>query len=103
MISKFFKQHVEIERSENSMEPVAMLELDYYLLESDSDGLDNIEEYKEYGVGIVKKTEGIVDEIRQYGNIYANRDETEELVELLARMTVTPSALPYVLDDLLGM
>ena len=116
MVSKFLEKQVEIvldgsmHRGENS------LELEYYLLESDSAGCadeqpprlangmghDERKPQKAYGIEIVKKHLGILNERKQFENIFSTREKTKKLLELLAENTVTPSALPYILDDLLG-
>ena len=112
MVSKFLEKKVEIvlggsmQREENS------LELEYYLLESDYMGCADEqptrsmtcdeERKKTYGIEIVKKHLGILNERRQFDNIFNTREKTKKLVDLLAENTVTPSTLPYILDDLLG-
>jgi hypothetical protein len=111
MISKFLEKKVEVildgscQRGENS------LELEYYLLESDFEGCmggqlssedEDRKSQKEYGIEIVKKHLGILNERRQFGNIFNTKEKTKELIDILVKNTVTPSTLPYILDDLLG-
>lgn len=102
MVSKFFEKYVKIEcgESDNMQQN---LELEYYLIESSSDGIYDKEICKTYGVEIVKKQKGSDDESRHFDNIFICRDQTKSLLELLAEHTVTPLTLPYILDDMLGI
>jgi hypothetical protein len=103
MVSKFLEKQVEVEydglqqRSENA------IELDYYLLESEYSEIGDMETQKGYGVEIVKKHKGILNEKKHFENIFSTREKTKNLIDLLAKNTVTPSSLPYILDDLLGV
>jgi hypothetical protein len=99
MISRFLEKRVEIEMEELGRKPGNMLELEYYLLENAAGGEEST---STFGVEIRKKNQGVLNEIKNYYNIYNNREETLNLVRMLAMHTVTPSSLPYVLDDILG-
>jgi len=101
MVSKFLEKRVEIEYDGFHHSPKNMLELEYYLLECDYTEIGDRVAQKTYGVEIVKKHQGILNERKQFENIFNNREKTRSLVELLAENTVTPSTLPYILDDLL--
>ncbi len=103
MIFRFFEKHVEVERSDCGQKSKDRMELDYYLLESESDDADVQGTQKNYGVEIVKKQNGFADEQKEYRNIYSNRERAKKLIGLLAEQTVTPSSLSYILDDLIGM
>lgn len=103
MISKFLEKRVEIEYDGIYQRPGNVLELEYYLLESEDAEIGDRETRKTYGVEIVKKHLGILNERKQFENIFNTWEKTKNLVELLAKNTVTPSSLLYVLDDLLGM
>jgi hypothetical protein len=99
MISRFLEKHVEIEMEELGRKPGNTLELEYYLLENEAGGIDS---GSIFGVEIREKNHGVLNEIKNYYNIYNNREDTLNLVRMLALHTVTPSTLPYVLDDILG-
>lgn len=99
MISRFLEKHVEIELEGPGGKPGNTIELEYYLLENADDGNEN---GSSFGVEIREKSKVMGNEIKNYFNIYNNREETLNLVRKLAFNTVTPSALPYVLDDILG-
>jgi hypothetical protein len=103
MLFKFFEKHVEVDRSESDQKSKDRMELDYYLLESESDDSDTQGTKKCYGVEIIKRQNGFEDEKMQYKDIYSNRERAKKLIGLLAEQTVTPSSLSYVLDDLIGM
>jgi hypothetical protein len=130
MISKFLEKKVEVILDGSSQKGENSLELEYYLLESDYAGCmggqlmqsmtipacmgeqlkqsttspvnEERKLQKEYGIEIVKKHLGILNERRQFANIFNTREKTKELIDLLVENTVTPSTLPYILDDLLG-
>jgi hypothetical protein len=99
MISRFLEKRVEIEMEEPGRKPGNTLELEYYLLENEAGGIENS---SIFGVEIREKNHGVINEIKNYYNIYNNREDTLNLVRMLAIHTVTPSSLPYVLDDILG-
>lgn len=103
MVSKFLEKRVEIEYDEFHQRQGNTLELEYYLLENEYAEVGDMESQKSYGVEILKKHRGILNEKKQFENIFNTREKTKSLVELLADNTVTPSTLPYILDDLLGM
>ncbi|MGE5612838.1 MAG: DUF6514 family protein [Bacillota bacterium] len=103
MISKFLEKRVEIECGESGYQKENILELEYYLLESVTDAVDDNGVHKTYGVEIKKKQQGVLGESSHFKNVFPSREKTMSLVELLAEQTVTPSTLAYVMDDLLGM
>lgn len=103
MVSKFLEKKVEIECDEPYQRTSSRLELEYYLLEREGGKSGDNGSEKTYGIEILKKNNGILNEAKQYENIFNTREKTKGLVKLLAENTVTPLALPYILDDLLGM
>ncbi|MEN6316488.1 MAG: DUF6514 family protein [Clostridiaceae bacterium] len=103
MVSRFLEKKVEIECDEFHQRPNSKLELEYYLLEREGGKSGDNESEKTFGIEILKKNDGVLNETKQYENIFNTREKTKGLVKLLAENTVTPSTLPYILDDLLGM
>lgn len=103
MVSKFLEKRVEIEFEGLSKRPENSLELEYYLLESEYTEIGKREMQKSYGIEIVEKHQGILNTRKQFENIFCTREKTKDLVDLLAENTVTPTSLPYILDDLLGV
>ena len=103
MIKKFLEKRVEVEFEGLNQKQGNKLELEYYLLESDYIDIGERDTEKSYGVEIVKKNDGFQNERKHFENIFNTREKTKGFVELLAANTVTPSTLPYILDDMLGM
>lgn len=103
MVCKFLEKRVEIKCDGLYQGVGNSFELEYYLLENEDNALGEREAKKNYGIEIVKKHQGILNESKQFQNIFNTRGKTKNLVELLAENTVTPSSLPYILDDLLGL
>lgn len=102
MLSRFLEKRIEIEEQEILCNPGNMLELEYYLVESDPVSDNAAVEERGYGIQIVKKESGTTYESIMLKDIHPNRETTEKLVKLLADNTVTPVTLPYIIDDMLG-
>lgn len=103
MVSKFLEKRVEIELEQFSTKPASLLELEYYLVETEVNSSEEKEAHLTYGVEIVKRHQGILNEKMKYSDLFQSKERTQNLINLLVRNTVTPIALPYVLDDFLGM
>lgn len=102
MISRFLEKKVEIEGREIETQ-VNCLELEYYLVESVGSDCTEAEDTREYGVEIVEKELDRVVDSKMFKNIYSCRSKVQDLIEILARNSVTPVSLPYVLDDMIGI
>ncbi len=115
-MNRFFEKHVEIERNEDGQMSKTMMALDYYLLEDEreweikedidditGDTIRRMETRKSYGIEIVKSQIGAPDEKECFRDLFQSRERAQGLVQMLVRQTVTPSALPYILDDLIGI
>ncbi len=102
MISKFLEKRVEVEMGEDPQQNRNAMELEYYLLEIETDAGEQ-ELKKAYGIEILKKQQGIHEEKKKYQDVFCSRERTKNLVEQLAENTVTPVTLPYILDDILGI
>ncbi len=103
MVNRFLEKRVEVDFNDNTLKTGNSIELEYYLLECENTELSDTEVQKTYGVGIVKKHHGILNESKQFANIFNSRDQARSLIENLAQHTVTPTSLLYILDDLLGV
>jgi hypothetical protein len=99
---KYLEKKVEIFPSESSGEVKKNIELEYYLIESDFNSLDGISGEKVYGIEIIKRTEEEKYECEMIRNFSNSEVCTKDLLEKLATHKVTPVALPFVMDDLLG-
>ena len=102
MLSRFLEKRIEIEGQEIPRNPGNVMELEYYLVESDQDCDNAATEGKSYGIQIIKKECGMASENIMFRDVHPSREETEKLVMLMAENTVTPLTLPYIIDDLLG-
>lgn len=78
------------------------MELEYYLLISETDDIETDVIHKTYGVEIVMKVKGLSSESKILENIHTDMERMKKLIGLLADNTVTPVTLPYIVDDLLG-
>lgn len=99
MICRFLEKTVEIGIQEIQGETGNDIELEYYLIESIP---DDMEEEKEYGVQIVEKHHNSIIESEMFKNVYNCRASVENLIRKLVYNTVTPVTLSYILDDILG-
>ena len=103
MVSKFLEKRIEIVMQEIPENPGNALELEYYLVESDSDYNEGINAGNEYGVEIMKKERGYIKESKMFKGIYASRETIENFIRKLVVNKVTPVTLSYILDDILGV
>ena len=101
MLSRFLEKKVEIEVRETPGKPGNMLELEYYLVESEPENENHVTGDWNYGIEIIKKQGGAKIESMFYRDMFPGREETRKLVGLLAKNTVTPVSLPYIMDDML--
>jgi len=77
--------------------------LEYYIVESESDSRDGLAGKKVYGIGISKTVDNMHFEENIVYNFSCNFDKTKEVVDILARNTVTPVELIPVLENILEM
>lgn len=103
MLSRFLEKRIEIEGQEIPCSSGNVMELEYYLVESDQDFESTATEEKSFGIQIIKKECGVASESIIFRDLHPCRAETEKLVMLMAENTVTPVSLPYIIDDLLGL
>lgn len=101
MGGKFLEKRVTLDLSQEPKKP-GSLELEYYLLESKIAESETEEFRNAYGVEIVKKYREQTVEKKHYKDIYFTKEKARSFIELLAKNTVTPITLPYIIDDMLG-
>ena len=77
-------------------------DLEYYLLESEIKGFDELEGKKAYGFEIVKKPTKGKSESCSVTNFSCCKESTSRVLNSLAESTVTPISLHFILDDILG-
>ncbi|MCX7749761.1 MAG: DUF6514 family protein [Clostridia bacterium] len=103
MLSKCLEAKLELIPEENWMESKKdHIELEYYMVESKNDEDEELRGRRLYGVEIVKKigTHSIEKELVR--NLSCCEDSAREIIDKLAKNTVTPVGLPFVIEDLLG-
>ena len=81
-------------------EPVV---LEYYIVESKVDCRDYLAGRKVYGIGISKTSDNMCFEENLVYNFSCNYDKTKNVVDILAKNTVTPVELIPVLENILEM
>lgn len=79
------------------------IKLEYYLLESEMDEIGDLRGKKIFGIEVVKKMQGLEDEIKSYKDLSCCEESTQYILNKLAINSVTPLGLPYVLDDIIGI
>ena len=100
MISKFLEKRIEIIPQEIKDGLGNPMELEYYLVECNS---EFNEAEKGFGVEIIMKNKGIVSESIMVSDIFTTREHSEDLIRKLFENSVTPVSLPYILDDMIGV
>ncbi len=78
-------------------------ELEYYLVESDIAAQDGPGAKKIYGIGIIKKTKEECSEGKLIADFSCSIVRTKEVINKLISNSVTPIALHYVLEDIIGV
>jgi len=77
--------------------------LEYYILESEVGSRDDLAGRKVYGIGISKTIDNKHYEENVVYNFSCNFDKTKDIINMLARNTVTPVELKAVLENILEM
>ncbi len=78
------------------------LMLEYYLLECEYTGDPDFIPQKTYGIEIVKLTGSTVEKYA-VENFAFCRECTRNVLNMLAKNTVTPVSMPFILDDICGV
>lgn len=103
MINRLLEKSVELIPNENAMVFKSSMKLEYYLLESNSDDMDELSGKKVYGVEIIKKVDGMNDEMQVVKNLSCCINKTKAVINKLAKNSVTPVSLRFILDDMIGV
>lgn len=103
MMNKKLGKRIEFIPDEDAIESQNRLQLEYYLLESDDNSYYELNGNKFYGIEVAKAVGNNCYEIEQVKNFSCCKESTVDLIEKLARNSVTPVELPFVLDDMLGI
>lgn len=98
MMNKYLEKKVEVNFNELASSTFC---LEYYLVESMVPNNNQIRDTV-YGIEIVKKDGSNHIEKETIRNFSPNRKNTLKTINKLAYNTVTPVAMPFILDDLIG-
>jgi len=103
MLCKSLEKIVKILPDEGAMEFENPMQLEYYLVESESTEDMEAHTDKVFGLEIIKKVGSVEVERKLIKNYSHSRQTTMNILKLLAENTVTPVSLPYILDDIIGV
>ena len=92
MTNKYLEKSAKIEEGNEKT-----LELNYYILEN-----ENVLNNRVYGIEIEKKIGNGHYERFLINDLYPNIQDVKNTVDKLAQNTVTPVALPFIIEDILG-
>jgi len=101
MITKYLIKQVDITPDPDS--DAKPFKLEYYLLEGEVNYIAELIGKKVYGIGIIQKNSPSLMNEERVLNFSCCRETTEEIIQKLIKNTVTPTELPYILDDMLGV
>ena len=103
MIKKTLERKLVVENGIDSFEYQVPMELEYYVLESKTDYMDELAEKNVYGVGIAKRINETCYEEENAKNLSCSIKEVKNFIKKLADNEVTPVCLDYIVADLLGV
>ena len=102
MLSKYLESRVEVDLDNGTMAN-NKLQLEYYLIESEYGQSCDFCGDKVYGIEIVKKDSDYYAESEFVRNLSNSKESTKGILSILAKNTVTPVELQFVLDDLMAL
>ena len=103
MISKCLEKKIEIIPDGSIIECKNPIELEYYLIESETQDINDVSEEKVYGLEIVKKVKNKKVESSFVRNYSCCKEAARNTLNKLANNSVTPMCLSFVLDDIIGI
>ncbi|NLL04697.1 MAG: hypothetical protein GX270_02675 [Clostridiaceae bacterium] len=102
MINKYLQSRIEVDLEDGSIANSKM-QLEYYLIESENNRDCGFFCDKVYGIEIVKKDSEHCAESEIIRNLSSSRENTKGILDILAKNTVTPVGVQFVLDDLMAL
>lgn len=102
MLSKYLESKVELDLSEGK-DKDGKIQLEYYLIESEFAYSYDCSGDKVYGIEIIKKDSDYHAESEIVRNLSNSKESTKGILNILAKNTVTPIELSFVLDDLMAL
>ena len=102
-MNKSLEQKVELKLNEYEIEFNNPLKLEYYLIESSSDNISRVSDKKAYGIEVVKWDNEKKSESELIKNFSCCKENTRNVLKLLASNSVTPTGLYDVINDVVGV
>lgn len=106
MVMKYLESCVALELDEVIQEENKQIELEYYLVEREEYSNQN-SVGKKYGIEIVKKSIAGNDRMKLESEYISDvsycREDAKRILDILARNSVTPVVLAFVMDDIIGV
>lgn len=107
MINRIPKEKAELRYNCQASKQENVIYLEYYLIESEIEDIDELKGTRTYGIEIVKKTDRVISETALESaavkNVSTSKNKTEKIIELLSSNYVTPVSLDYILEDIVGL
>jgi hypothetical protein len=102
MICKYLERSLSIMPDMQQGESMKPLQLEYYIIETDTAHSDEESCEKTFGIEIIKKENSGYVENEAIADVFCNREKAEYVLDMLARNTATPMELKFVLEDMVG-
>jgi hypothetical protein len=102
IMKKRLKDKITLSPNENAINTENNINLEYYILESETEESNVFFGIRYYGVEIVKKHNQLEIEKNSIYNVCCNENNAHNLLNRLIVNKVTPIELPFVLDNILG-
>lgn len=103
MYKRELEKRIEISAELENEDFKNQLVLEYYLIESEYDEQDELGKIITFGIEIDKVVDEQSTEMEIIRNFSCSKENTLEMIEKLAKNSVTPVSLRYIIDDMLGV
>lgn len=102
MLIKYLENKVELEPIDCLTVAKEPVELEYYLIESEINGEEELDGKTVFGIEIVKRVNDIRVESSIIKDVSCLREDTLRILRIMARNTVTPISLPFIIEDIIN-
>jgi hypothetical protein len=102
IMKKRFKDKITLSSDKNVINVENNVNLEYYILESETEESNVFFGIRYYGIEIIKKQNQLEIEKNSIHNVSCNERNAHHLLNRLIENKVTPTELPFVLDNILG-
>lgn len=99
MGSRLLEKRVEVNLEDNRK----TFELEYYLIETKIDDIEELKDQTVYGIEIVKKVDNKEVEGQKVKDFSSSIENVKSLINKLADNIVTPVSMMFVIDDIVGV